>query len=267
MSVAPGVTSAVDDVEVSEAPRRYSELPTGVVDEAEDDEDDPDDFQNGNVIAAGVLPPPPPPLGVKPVITGFGCGINNVGEDDSVVAEDDDDDDDIFRLIDRTVDPTSVLTVHPLLNFKFPPPPPISAAKVAGPGKNRKTDLQLLASSGFGEECDDPAKQESAVFQPSLQSPIAATGASPTKLVPSTTTVTPPGLSETANGSMIGIGMLHIATAQGLYDFVSGGPEQLSFVSGERLWVLHPDNGDGWLHCANAEGTTGLVPSSYVQVD
>jgi actin cytoskeleton-regulatory complex protein SLA1 len=50
-----------------------------------------------------------------------------------------------------------------------------------------------------------------------------------------------------------------------LYDFTADGEDEMSVKEGEQLLILERD-GDDWWKCQNADGHTGMVPASYLEV-
>lgn len=50
-----------------------------------------------------------------------------------------------------------------------------------------------------------------------------------------------------------------------LYDFTADGEDEMSVKEGEQLLILERD-GDDWWKCQNANGHTGMVPASYLEV-
>lgn len=50
-----------------------------------------------------------------------------------------------------------------------------------------------------------------------------------------------------------------------LYDFEAEGPGEITVLAGEKLPLLEPDNGSGWVKVRSGLDT-GIVPSSYVEV-
>ena len=54
--------------------------------------------------------------------------------------------------------------------------------------------------------------------------------------------------------------------AVALYDFQAQGEDELSVAEGDDLWVIEQE-GDEWWKCRKANGTEGVVPASYVEVN
>ncbi|KAH6914937.1 hypothetical protein BKA70DRAFT_559793 [Coprinopsis sp. MPI-PUGE-AT-0042] len=50
-----------------------------------------------------------------------------------------------------------------------------------------------------------------------------------------------------------------------LYDFTADGDDEMSVKEGEQLLILERD-GDDWWKCQNADGHTGMVPASYLEL-
>ncbi|CAD6185435.1 unnamed protein product [Caenorhabditis auriculariae] len=58
-----------------------------------------------------------------------------------------------------------------------------------------------------------------------------------------------------------------LETVVALYSFEANGPEELSFVKGERLDIVgHPSYDPDWWCARNARGDQGLVPRNYIEV-
>lgn len=56
------------------------------------------------------------------------------------------------------------------------------------------------------------------------------------------------------------------AQGKALYSFDASGPEELSIIDGQALWLIVPDRDEsGWVKVSNDQGESGLVPSSYVE--
>ena len=50
------------------------------------------------------------------------------------------------------------------------------------------------------------------------------------------------------------------------YDFDPTAPEELTVRVGDRMRVIEPDDGSGWI-TAELNGVTGSVPASYVEIE
>lgn len=55
------------------------------------------------------------------------------------------------------------------------------------------------------------------------------------------------------------------ATATYAYD--AAGDDELSLLAGEALFITQPDDGSGWTEVRKSNDQTGLVPTSYLQID
>ncbi|KAK2154161.1 hypothetical protein LSH36_275g05015 [Paralvinella palmiformis] len=51
-----------------------------------------------------------------------------------------------------------------------------------------------------------------------------------------------------------------------LYDFVCGGPGELTVHNNEVLTILNQNVGDGWWEAKNSRGEKGLVPEAYIEI-
>ena len=52
---------------------------------------------------------------------------------------------------------------------------------------------------------------------------------------------------------------------EALYDYTAAGDGETDMSAGERMLVVAPDSGDGWIEVERPSGSRGVVPSGWVK--
>ncbi|KAG8969201.1 hypothetical protein FRC03_004154 [Tulasnella sp. 419] len=75
-------------------------------------------------------------------------------------------------------------------------------------------------------------------------------------------------VDETPTPSAFGLpSSTKLPTATVLFDFGASSPFEVTVSEGDTVNVLEPDDGSGWVKVSNPNGSSGLVPATYIQLD